>query len=328
MVVAGYGERSAQMSLTVRSNLHEAAAVGQGNMGPTLQAARVACEWPKGAALGECPVWDERAGMLVWVDIFGCVINVFDPVRVRVKAYKMPWLVGSVGLREAGGYVVAKVNGFALLDEECKVQWEIDVTTGLRWRFNDGKPDPQGNFWAGAMRADVAHGAARTFVLTPDLQVAEVARTSSLPNGLAWVDQGRSLLYIDSAERSLAIYDCELAGLASQLGPPRVVYRWGLDEGVPDGLSVDSNGSIWVSIWGKGKVVRLTLEGVLEESVHVPPVQPTSIAFGGNDLCTAFVTSAACDGYSASSVVDPVHGGGLFSFQVDTPGVIANRFAG
>lgn len=324
---------SAQVDLrpSIDSNFREVdsmAANRSDSLKSSWGSALVRCEWPKGAALGEGPVWDERMARLVWVDIFGGTINVFDPLKARTASYRMPWIVGSIGLRETGGYVVAKGNGFALLNEKCEIEWQTDVTEGHAWRFNDGKPDPQGNFWVGAMRADLQHGTGRTFRLSPDLKVEEVERSSTLPNGLAWVDQGRSLLYVDSAERSLTIYSCQTAARGSTLGPPQVIYEWTATNEIPDGLSIDRKGSIWVSIWGAGKVVRLSPDGKLEHEVTVPPSQPTSITFGGNDLQTAYVTSASCDGHRASTVVDPEYGGGLFSFRTEVGGVVADRFAG
>lgn len=289
---------------------------------------RVRFEWPPGASLGEGAVWDDRHGILVWIDIFRSVINRLDPVRHVTQSTWMPWLLGSIALRGDSGYVVAKQNGFALLDDRLDVEWEVDVTPALGWRFNDGKVDPKGNFWAGAMRADLQAGTGRTFVLTPDRSVVEVERESTLPNGLVWTDGGERLLYVDSAEGSLLEYECRLRGRHPSVEFVRIVHKWSESEGIPDGIALDGGDGIWVAIWGSGVVQRLSREGVIEGSVSVPAAQPTSLAFGGDDLKTVFVTSAACDGYTPSVITDPVEGGGVFSFTSAVVGLPAGRFGG
>lgn len=285
-------------------------------------------EWPPGAALGEGPVWDDRDGSLVWIDIFRAVIHRLDPVRHETRSRLMPWIIGSIALRRERGYVVAKQNGFALLDENLDIEWEIDVTPMFGWRFNEGQVDPQGNFWSGAMTDDFQKGAARTFVLRADRSVVEVEREATLPNGLAWTDGGERLLYVDSKQRALIEYQCWNSGEQPILKFARNLSTWSESEGVPDGIAVDRNGSIWVAMSGAGVVCRLSREGVIEEVVPVPARQPTSLTFGGDHLNSIFVTSAACDGYTASNVTDPAEGGGLFSFRPSVGGLPANRFGG
>src|SRR5262249_39725818 len=152
------------------------------------------------AQVGEGPVWDERTGTLVWVDIMGQAIHVYDPATGQDLSVDVGQPVGAAAPRESGGLVLALRDGFATLDADPQdLRWvagvEADVPTN---RMNDGKCDAAGRFWAGTMAFEVTPGVAGLYRLDPDYQVTRVVSGITLSNGLDWSLDNQRMYYIDS----------------------------------------------------------------------------------------------------------------------------------
>jgi sugar lactone lactonase YvrE len=161
--------------------------------------------------------------------------------------------------------------------------------------------------------------------LDPDLSVAVMCTEVHLSNGLGWSPDDRLLYYTDSLRRTIWVYDYDLA--AGAIDNRRVFATVPEDAGVPDGLCVDAGGFVWSAHWGGWRLTRYAPDGRIDQVVSMPVPQPSCPAFGGEDLATLYVTSAAI-GMSEQDLATAPHGGGLLALQVGVRGLPTNRFAG
>ena len=275
------------------------------------------------AELGEGPVWDDRAGVLVWVDILVGHVHRYDPATGADAVTDVGQPVGAVGLREHGGLVLAVRDGFALLDDGgatprllVAVEREDPET-----RMNDGEVDPAGRFWAGTMELGAASGRGSLYRLDPGGTVTRVLTDVSISNGLGWSPDERTLYYIDSPMQRIDAYD--YARASGTIANRRTVAEIEPADGLPDGLAVDAEGCLWVALWGGSSVRRYTPEGRLDLAVELPVSQVSSCAFGGPGLDELYVTSARTD----LDETEPA-AGGLFRLRPGVRGLPARRFAG
>jgi sugar lactone lactonase YvrE len=275
------------------------------------------------AELGEGPVWDDRTGVLAWVDILVGHVHRYDPATGADAVTDVGQPVGAVGLREHGGLVLAVRDGFALLDEGgatprllAAVEREDPDT-----RMNDGEVDPAGRFWAGTMELGAAPGRGSLYRLDPSGAVTRVLADVSISNGLGWSPDERTLYYIDSPMQRIDAYD--YARSSGTIANRRTVAEIEPADGLPDGLAVDAEGGLWVALWGGSSVRRFTPEGRLDRTVELPVSQVSSCAFGGPDLDELYVTSAA----TGLAGTEPA-AGGLFRLRPRVRGLPARRFAG
>jgi sugar lactone lactonase YvrE len=254
-----------------------------------IQAERIA---DRRCFLGEGPLWDDRSGRLYWLDIEAGPIHGIDPAGGQARTWSLGTAVGSIGLRSPIGFVAAVRDRFVMLDDGLS-------PTGRSYpiphefanmRMNDGKSDPCGGFWAGSMAWEGAPGRGALYRLGPDAHVTPVLRGSTISNGLDWdLSRGR-MYFVDSAEPSIRVYvvsDSEGAleeAPALAPIPPRL--------GVPDGLTLDREGCVWVALWGSGRVHRYRPDGEIDTIVEVPTPHATSCIFGGEDMGTLFITTA------------------------------------
>lgn len=242
-----------------------------------------------GAELGEGPFWDVRSSRVVWVDIMGRAIHQTDPHTGDTESIPVPLHVGAVVPRALGGYVAALQDGFLVIGDgpSRRVADVAGSSTGLR--FNDGKCDPGGRFWAGTMAYNQAAGAAALYCLDTDGAVTEVLNGVTISNGLAWSRDGDTMFYIDSPTQRIDAFDFTLS--TGTIAARRTVTAIPSGVGSPDGMTIDAEGGLWVALWGGGAVHRY-LDGRLDRVVRLPVSQPTSCAFGGPDLDELYVTSA------------------------------------
>ena len=295
---------------------------------------------PSQCYLAEGPVWDPARRLLRWVDVNPGHVHALDPATgahtwfapagadgpAVPRADAVP--VGAVGLTRSGGLVLALVDGFAYgpAEPDAGGRYPLAPYDGFRVdrsviRFNDGKPSPWGDFWAGTMPWRDGGPACSLYRLTPDGRVTELLGGVGLSNGLDWSDDRRAFFYADSRSGGVDVFavDPETGGLGERR---RFVT---VDAGIPDGLALDADGCLWLAVFGAGEVRRYTPAGDLDTVIALPVDQPTSLAFGGEDLATLYITTAREDMSPAEVAAQP-HSGDIFACVPGTPGRLPNLF--
>jgi sugar lactone lactonase YvrE len=280
-----------------------------------------------GATLGEGPVWDEEQQRLLWVDILPGLVHRFDPATSGDEIFGVGKPVGSAGLRRGGGLVLAVEDGFALLDPGWRRLDQVAVIKhpGPPARFNEGKCDPAGRFLAGTMAYDQTAGAGSVYRLDPGLAVTKLLDGVTISNGLAWSADGTTMYYIDSPTQGVDAfhYDIETGRLANR----RRVVDIPAAAGLPDGMTIDTDGFLWVALYGGSAVHRYAPDGHLDAAVHFPATNITCPVFGARELDQLYVTSAR-DGLDERQLAAQPHAGAVFAVDVGARGLPGLRFAG
>jgi sugar lactone lactonase YvrE len=292
-----------------------------------ISAGRVDVVADVGARLGEGPVWDGAHGLLYWVDIPLRAVHRLDPVTGVDESVTVDRPVGALALRAAGGLVLAWEDGFATTDgwsAEPSVVVHI-VHGAVPARFNDGKCDPAGRFWAGSMAHDERRGAGALYRLDPDHSVNRMLEGVGISNGLAWSVDGRTMFYIDTLTHGLDAFDFDLE--TGAISGRRRVVDVPASRGGPDGMTIDTDGCLWVALWGGSAVHRYTPAGRLDRVVPVPVTRVTSCTFGGPNLDQLYITTAR---HNAVEPVPPPekYAGAVFVHEPGVTGHPAARFAG
>ena len=280
------------------------------------------------AELGEGPVWDASAKELVWVDITGRRIHRYCPEMGEDVVVETPSDVGAVAQRRDGGLVLALADGFWLLEPAAAVPRRHRPVEARRadTRFNDGKIDPAGRFWAGTMAYDCRPGAGSLYRLHPDGRVETMLREVTISNGMAWSADGGTFYYIDTPTRRIDAFDHDPD--TGAIGHRRTVVRLPEDlPGSPDGMTIDAEGALWVALWDGWAVHRYLPDGRLAAVVRMPVARPTSCAFGGADLGDLYITSAR-QGLSVDELASQPGAGGLFRVRPGVAGRPSTPFAG
>jgi sugar lactone lactonase YvrE len=277
-----------------------------------------------GAELGEGPIWDARSGRVAWVDILGRRVHLTDPLTGATESTETPLHVGAIAVRARGGFVAALQDGFWVIGdgEPRRITSIPEARSGLR--FNDGKCDPAGRFWAGTMAYDQATGAAALYRLDADGRSTRVIHGVTISNGLDWSLDGRTMYYIDSPLHRIDAFD--YAPSTGEISNRRIAVEVAREAGTPDGLTLDAEGGIWVALWGGGAIHRY-LEGRLERVIKLPVRRPTSCAFGGADLDELYITSASEGLSDAERRAQPL-AGSLFRIRPGIRGLPARSYAG
>jgi sugar lactone lactonase YvrE len=307
-----------------------------------------------GASHAEGPLWHVVDRRLDWVDIGAGLLHRFDPVTGRDEAIPVGSPLGAFAPRAGGGYVLAVEDGFAFIDLDRRVTLVASVNhaPGSLARLNDGKCDPQGRFWAGSMAYDCSPGAGALYRLDPDLSVTKVFEGVTISNGLDWSNDGRTFFYIDTLAGS-SFWDLishavtpgvdafdfapETGAISSRrrafdipvetFEPPQMT--------VADGMTIDSEGMLWIAVAGSGEVRRYSPSGEVDAVVRVPVACPTSVAFGGEALDDLFITTMTPHGAPGPDPRRPEPlwpprplEGALFRCHVGVPGRPPHIFAG
>jgi sugar lactone lactonase YvrE len=273
------------------------------------------------ALLGEGPVWDAARGELVWVDIDRGLVH-----RRTSAGEEMSLDVGQpVGCavpRAGGGLALALREGFALLPAAGGEPRLVAPIEHRRpdTRMNDGGCDSRGRFWAGTMSLAGDTRVAALYRLDADLTVTRVLPGVSVSNGIGWSPDDRLLYHVDTPRRRIDVYEFDAVG--GVIGGRRAAIPVAAERGRPDGLTVDAEGGVWVALWGGGAVQRFTPEGHLDAHLELPVSQVTSCCFGGPELATLYVTSAA-----RGAEHEPL-AGSLFACRPGVRGLPATPFAG
>jgi sugar lactone lactonase YvrE len=278
------------------------------------------------AVLGEGPVWIEREQALYWVDIKGYKVFRHRPADGALKTWDTPYRVCSLAPRAQGGFIGGTEDGFSRVDLEADrfiplVNPEPERMTN---RFNDGKLDRAGRFWAGTMDGDEREATGALYRLNADNSWARVDDGYRVTNGPAFSPDGRLMYHNDSALQVTYLFDLDEAGNASNR---RTFLQFGEGDGYPDGMTVDAEGCLWIAFWDGWSVRRFSPEGELLDRIDVPVARPTSCVFGGADLDRLYISSASI-GLSPEDKAAQPYAGGLFVAEPGVRGIADVAFAG
>ena len=276
------------------------------------------------SGLGEGPSWDQASQSLLWVDIPGRAVHRHWPASQRNMTYPMPSVVSAVCPNVAGGFMLLLEDGFWEADSRLQNPRRVASVHPAEGvlRMNDGKIDPSGRFWGGSMAYDKRTGAGGLYFLE-GRTATQVLTGVGISNGLDWSPDGRLFYFIDSLTRRLSTFDFEASsGLISNR---RTLVEFDESFGVPDGLTVDSEGCIWVAAWGGWKVQRYSPAGEYLRSVDVPVAQVTSCTFGGEDLMDLYITTAT-EGLTGQELSAQPQAGSLFVKRMQVKGKESTLF--
>lgn len=272
------------------------------------------------AEVGEGPVFDQRTGRLVWVDIARGSMFENDLETGRQTRTDLDTLVSAVAPRASNeGFAAAVSEGFGLIvDGALRVVDQVLPEPDRR--MNDGKVDSRGRMWAGSTHMALAPGVGALHRWDGVQPSATVATGLTLPNGLGWSADDDVMYLVDSLGHSLlaAPYQPE----EGEIGEFRKIAT--IDSGLPDGLAVDVDGFLWVAVWGGKEVRRYSSQGGLVATVPMPVTQPSSCAFG--DDGTLYITSARSGLSEEDLAVQPL-AGSVFALATGTRGVPIASFA-
>ena len=275
------------------------------------------CVWPLGAELGEGPVWSTRERALWFVDIKRCLIYRLDELMGQTRSWAAPSAPGFLAPLAGGGFIVGLKTGLHRFDPS---EGRFSLITKVAGepagnRLNDGAADSLGRLWFGSMDDGETERTGRLYRLDRN-GLEAVDDGYAITNGPAASPDGRVLYHTDSLERTIYAFDVDEAG---GLHDRRVFVRIEEGAGYPDGSTVDAEGCLWTALWSGWAVRRYSPAGQLIQEVRLPCANITKLAFGGEDLRTAYVTTARAGLDAAALAAQPL-AGGLFRFRTEVAG--------
>jgi sugar lactone lactonase YvrE len=282
----------------------------------------IRCVAAAAASLGEGPLWDGARDVLWWVDIKSPTLHAHHLGSGANHAQSLPYRLTALGLAVDADLVAVGDAGFVRLSVSADLRVAIaeviaPLTLPQGMRFNDGKVDAAGRFWAGSMEDAEVAARGGLYRLDRQRQVSLVRSHIGVPNGPCFFADG-TMLFTDTARRRITALTLDAAGdpvteqLFAQFTP---------SQGYPDGMTVDAEDHVWIAFWDGGCLRRLSRTGQTVTEIELPVQRPTCPAFGGAALDQLFVTSATT-GLSVEQRRRQPFAGGLLRLE---PGVLGCR---
>ena len=282
------------------------------------------------AALGEGPIWDSRRNVYWWIDIVGKQLFRLDPSTKTNDQWNLNLMPGTVVVRESGGLMLATQDGFQAFDiESGRLATILDPEANQAAnRFNDGKCDPAGRFWAGTMRIEnhmeIATGA--LYSLDRNHSVVKHLDDVGVSNGIVWSQDATRMYYADSPKRTIFGFDYDLD--SGHIRNRQTVFFADDEMGFPDGMAIDRDDKLWVAFWDGWCVAQICPNsGKVLTKIALPVAQVTACAFGGRDHSQLLITTAAVGLDTDARASQPL-AGDLFVANPNACGLAQPRFVG
>jgi sugar lactone lactonase YvrE len=238
-------------------------------------------------------MWSVREQALYWTDNLGAGIHRLEPASGSAQSFVLGQNVMDIGLREGGGLVLALAKQLAFYEPGGELEPLMAVEQDQpRNRFNDGRVDRRGRYWAGTMNdIDWDKPSGSLYRLDPGLVLSRLQGAVVCANGLGWSPDDRTFYFGESFRYAIFAYDFDPD--AGALSARRVFATLDPSSGAfPDGLTVDAEGGVWSVHNGAGRLIRYTPDGRVTHEVEVPLPQPTSCIFGGPELDVLYITTS------------------------------------
>lgn len=294
-------------------------------MGTKLDPRRVECVVRGGDQLGETPLWCERERKLWWLDIERPRLQSFDPASGahRVVSFDMTTYLGSLALGDDGSQLLALDLELQRREPSGELSPFASVEHGLDNRLNDGRVDARGRFWVGTMDNQLHRPNGALYRVDPGGSVHRMLDGVIVSNGIAFSPDGKAMVFTDTRRHVTWRFDVDLDD--GTLSNRRVFADYSASGERPDGACVDADGCIWTAFFAGRRVVRHRPDGTIDLVVPMPVTNPTCVCFGGTDLRTLYVTSAAKFLSPEQRAAEPL-AGSLFAIAGLGQGLPEQRF--
>ncbi|HTM46957.1 MAG TPA: SMP-30/gluconolactonase/LRE family protein [Polyangiaceae bacterium] len=276
----------------------------------------IECLWQVGAQVGESPLWVPSENALYFVDIYGDVLHRYHPESGEKRSQPATARLSALVPLKSGGFLGSAQHSVG----------KVDVTTGKldSWatlsnepatnRLNDGKCSPQGFYYTGSMDDTKQRSSGSLYLMDGSRTLRAIDSGYTITNGPAFSPDGRVMYHADTTGHVLYRFAVESDGtLTGKLA----FLHFTAETGRPDGMTTDTDGGLWVAHAAGSCIKRYSPEGKVLQVIQLPVTKVTSMAFGGADYRTLFITSA-CIGLSTQELQAQPLAGALFA---TVPGV-------
>jgi sugar lactone lactonase YvrE len=279
---------------------------------------------------GEGPIWDAEQQRLIWTDIESALVYQYLPATKEKSIISTGLSVSSIALNKFGELIFGGSGGLHIWRGQSDYQTVISGFAGENLFFNDMIADTKGRLYAGTLNwgPNGMERFGKLYLIDSYAFVRVMDENIGICNGLGFSPDGCTLYFTDSAAREIYYYDVDPNSGA--LSNKRRFARVPLEDGLPDGLTVDSQGFVWSARWYGGEVVRYDPAGKIERRIKLPVSQVSSMAFGGKDLNELYITTAGQlwrgplvpPGFNleATNV-----GGSMYKMSLDIQGKLENK---
>jgi sugar lactone lactonase YvrE len=276
------------------------------------------------AKLGEGAIWYPHEKALYWIDIVANELHIFDPATEKDLKYELPNKPGTVIPLKNGNSLIAMDNGIFEWNKKDNsfTFFAENPEKEIGSRYNDGKCDPSGRLWVGTYAEDVKQCA--LYRIEADKSITKMVSDVTTSNGIAWSLDKTKMYYIDTPTRMVQQFDYD--DKTGEISNKKIIINFEEGIGNPDGSTLDAEGMLWIAHWGGACVSRWNPQtGQMIGKVEVPCLQVTSVAFGGEDLSTLYITTVR-EWLDDETLEKYPNSGGLFAVKPGVKGISANYF--
>lgn len=240
--------------------------------------------------LGEGPIWTPETNSVTWTDITQNTFHIANIDTGKTESFGVPSMIGAIAHTKDGHYIAATQKGFVRISVDGKYSplhsfLQDDI------RMNDGKVDPAGRFWAGSMALSFEKDRGSLYVLETDNSYQKVLDNITLSNGMGWSPDAQYFYYIDSIPGVLKRFDYDLDN--GKISNPKKLITFDAAPGVPDGMSVSSDGKIVVALWDGGRIEIYEPTGAKVSEIKLGVSRPTCCTFAGPNQDILIVSTAS-----------------------------------
>ncbi len=282
--------------------------------------------YPCNCILGEGAFWHEARQSFFWVDIDGKLLYEYLTQTAKVNSWSFQHRPSMIALDSHGELIISFQGGVARFDLQTEtLHGLIEIEKAIPDnRTNDGAIDPAGRLWIGTMNTQFKEGAGSLYCIGHDLSLTKKVEGLTIPNGLVWSLDNRTMFHIDSAARKVQAYSYD--NTFGSIVFERTAVTIPPELGTPDGMSIDEEGMLWIAHWNGFGVYRWNPDtGKLLDKIEVPVPQVSSCAFGGADFDQLFITTAK-ENFSLESLKKYPDSGSVYIAQPGVRGVRKNVF--
>lgn len=276
--------------------------------------------------LGEGTIWNHLTNELYWIDILGRKLNIFNPQTNSNRSIQMPSIIGTVVPVGNENAIVGLHDGVYIIEMnlgQITPHSSLDLTNP-KLRLNDGKCDVMGRLWVGSMHMKEVEGMGKLYRVDHLGNYKIMLESVTISNGIVWSLDNTVLYYIDTPTLKIQAFDFDTS--TGEIDNKRVIIEIPHELGFPDGMTIDSEGQLWVALWRGGAIARFNPKnGKLTQKINVPALNVTSCAFGGENMDILFISTANVDMTAADHRKYP-DAGSIFMAKPGAKGVESNFF--